>query len=127
MKGTSKRISRVQVVETFAVFALVSLLPAVFSQRQKLTILTLALLFVALFMKPLAEVVAGWWLKLSRVLSDLNNRIILTIIFYLVLTPIARIYRLFNKDTLNLDRNEPGSFYAERNHTYDKSDLQKMW
>lgn len=122
-----KKPSRVQVVETFAVCSLVFLLLAVCFQRQIFIFTAIALLTVALFIRPLAGVIASWWLKLSEVLSALNNRLILTILFYLVLTPIALLYRVFNKDPLKLDLTAAGSFYSERNHTYSKVDLEKMW
>jgi saxitoxin biosynthesis operon SxtJ-like protein len=119
--------TRAQVLETFTVFAAVCQLAAIYSQRQIFSSLALALLAVALLIKPLAEAATMWWLKFSAILSAMNNRILLTLLFYLVLTPIAIIYRLFNKDTLRLDMSDSDSCYTERNHTYAKADLEKMW
>jgi len=114
-------------METFAVISLFFLLLTVYSQRQIFTIIAIAFLSVALFIKPFARVLTIWWLKFSEVLSSFNNILILTALYYLVLTPTALLYRLFNKDPLNLDMKNASSFYSERNHTYNKSDLQKMW
>jgi saxitoxin biosynthesis operon SxtJ-like protein len=119
--------TRAQVLETFVIFAVVSLLAAILGHRELCFLLALALLFIVLFMKALAEVITRCWLKFSAMLSGISNRIILTLLFYLVLTPIALIYRLFNKDPLHLDTNSSGSFYVERNHSYSKADLGKMW
>ena len=41
------------------------------------------------------------WMKLAVVLSWINTRIILLILFYLILTPIGLIMRLFGKDVLD--------------------------
>ena len=42
------------------------------------------------------------WMKLAVVLSWINTRIILLVLFYLVLTPIGLIMRMFGKDALDL-------------------------
>jgi hypothetical protein len=45
-----------------------------------------------------------------------------------LLTPIAWLYRLFNKDPLQLKKNfNKPSYFISRNHTYTKADLEKMW
>ncbi|NVN99752.1 MAG: hypothetical protein HXX17_10535 [Geobacteraceae bacterium] len=122
-----KNTTRVQVLETFAVLAAISLLAAIFYHRQGFILVALALLLVVLFIKHLAEGITNWWLKFSALVSGINNRVILALLFYLILTPIALIYRLFNKDALNLDRSESQTYYFDRYHTYSKNDLEKMW
>jgi hypothetical protein len=39
--------------------------------------------------------VERWWLRLGLVLAWVNTRIILTVLFYLVVTPIALVMRIF--------------------------------
>jgi hypothetical protein len=121
------RPSRVQVLETFAVFAAVALIASILTKRDFFSLLAMGFLFSALFMKRPAGKITWLWLKLSAILSRINNGIILAILFYLVLTPVALIYRIFNKDPLHLKINNIGSCYTERNHTYSKTDLEKMW
>ena len=62
-----------------------------------------------------------WW-KLARVLAYVNARIILTIVFLLVLIPIAFVWRLIGRDPLGRRRQSwPGwtaypQRYADRSH-----------
>lgn len=58
---------------------------------------------------------AAWW-KMAMVLGYVNARIILTIIFIVVLTPIALLWRLIGRDPLARKRqNWPGwSAYPAR-------------
>ena len=42
------------------------------------------------------------WMKLAFVLSWVNTRVILFIIFYLIITPISLIMKLFRMDPLDL-------------------------
>ncbi|MGB0863575.1 MAG: SxtJ family membrane protein [Saprospiraceae bacterium] len=66
------------------------------------------------------------WLKLAEGLGWVNSRILLSIIFFLILTPIAIVSRLFKKNSLRL-KNDTNSIWVERNKTYTKKDLEKMW
>jgi len=114
-------------LETMAVFALVFLFLGMKSQRQVFYYASTAALAIALFVPSLARLISLGWEKLAKVLAAVNNRIILTIIFFLVLAPLACLYRLVNRDPLRLARKETGSYYCERNHLYSSEDLDKMW
>lgn len=67
------------------------------------------------------------WYKLTEGLGYVSSRILLSAIFFLLLTPIAFLYRLTRKDTLQLKRKPAGSYYTERRHLYGKRDLERMW
>jgi hypothetical protein len=47
------------------------------------------------------------WMVFVRALAWINTRIILTVVFYLILTPVSVVRRLLGYDSLNrrLDRN----------------------
>lgn len=66
------------------------------------------------------------WGKIIGVVGFINAHVLLSIIFFVILLPISLIYRLFNKDTLNLDAGK-SSYYSERNHTYSAGDLKNPW
>ena len=127
MESKINSVTKIRQWETMAVFALLCLLLGVRSQRQSFVFLAMGFLIVALFVPSLARIIALGWLKLSMVLAHVNNRIILTLMFYLILTPIACFYRLFHNDPLGLAMKKSGSYYCERNHTYSRTDLEKLW
>lgn len=56
-----------------------------------------------------------FWMKLAGVLGWINTRILLSLFFYLVLTPIGLIMRLFGKDLLDraLEK-EKVSYWSKR-------------
>lgn len=66
------------------------------------------------------------WLKLAEGLGWLNSRVLLSIIFFVFLFPIAMLSRLFGKSSIQLKK-PSGSLYTERNHTYKKEDLENIW
>jgi hypothetical protein len=60
--------------------------------------------------RPLAPVFRGW-MRLAEVLGWINTRILLTVIFYLVVTPIGLVMRLARRSPLDLRQRE--SYWAE--------------
>jgi hypothetical protein len=83
---------------------------------------------VLCILSPLAAKWIEWaWLKLAVGLGWINSRILLTIIYFVFLLPIAWLSRLFTNDPLKLKtKNEP-SLYLTRDHLYKKEDLENIW
>ena len=86
----------------------------------------LGLLLISMVWKWAAEKIAWLWLKLGEGLGWMNSRILLSIIFFLILTPMALLRRLFSKDELQLKKAENSTFH-ERNHTFSAKDLKNPW
>lgn len=79
-----------------------------------------------IFIKPLARLIAWAWYKLADLLSLLMSKIIMTLVFIVVLVPIATLYKLMNKDKMGL-RRSGNSKWLERNHLYTPEDLKNIW
>ena len=69
-----------------------------------------------------------FWMGLSIVLGFISTRVILTILFYLILTPIAVIGRLTGKDFLNekIDKNAE-SYWVRRSKESSMDDIKKQF
>lgn len=85
-----------------------------------------ALGITGVFIKPLASLFAKGWYLLGDSLGFVVSKVILTVVFYLFLAPIAFLHNLFNKDTLRLKRSDK-SFWTDRNHDYKSGDLKNIW
>lgn len=55
------------------------------------------------------------------------SKVILSIIFYLFLFPIALLARLFGNNPMRLKKSSESSYYVDRNHTYSSGDLENPW
>ncbi len=66
------------------------------------------------------------WFKIAEVLGWINTRILLGIVFFVFLFPLALLTRLGKKNMLQLKRTN-GSTFINRNHQYKKEDLENMW
>lgn len=70
--------------------------------------------------------IAQAWLKFGEAMSWVMSKIILGLLFYLFVFPISSLYRLLNKDLLMLKKRND-SYYTERNHLFEKKDIENPW
>lgn len=83
----------------------------------------IAQIFPKLFF-PLQKI----WMGLAVILGFVMTRVILSILFYLVITPINFISRIFGKDFLNLKiEKEKKSYWNLRDEEYEKSSTEKQF
>lgn len=74
-----------------------------------------------------AKIHAGWML-LAQGLGWFNGRVLLSLVFYVILTPVAWLSRRGNSSSFLLRKKQKEeSYYAERNHTYAPKDLENTW
>jgi len=96
-------------------------------QSPLLSKIALAVGLVSVFIPAAARGIEWLWLKLALGLGWVNSRILLTIVYFVVLMPIAWISKLFTKDPLSLRRNSSTTLYTTRDHLYTKKDLENIW
>ena len=89
-------------------------------------LLALLLVLIAITSPYLTEKFSWLWMKLSEGIGFVMSKVLLSIVFFIFLLPLALIHKLFNKDSLSLKRKN-NSYYTERNHLYSKGDLENMW
>ena len=126
MKVGTKSARQTELETTGALSAVFLILGVVAGSRTYLYI-SLFLLLTGLFVPSCARVIANVWLRLAEKIGSFNSRIILLLVYYLVLTPLAYCYRLSGRDSLKLKNREMRSNYQERNQTYSREDFLKTW
>jgi hypothetical protein len=89
--------------------------------------IALAIGAISIFVPPAARGIEWAWLKLALALGWVNSRILLSIIFFLFLMPLAWISRMFTKDPLALKNDKRTTLFVERNHLYTGKDLENIW
>ncbi len=82
---------------------------------------------LGLFSDTFAGLITKGWLKFGEVLGRINGSILLTLIFFIFLTPIALLMKLVKgSDELHLKK-QSGTNYATRNHKYVADDMKNIW
>ena len=67
------------------------------------------------------------WMKMAVVLSYIIPNILLAIIYFLLLTPIALISRIFNKNNQLFLKNPKNTLFKEYNRTINKDSFKNPW
>ena len=86
----------------------------------------IALGAIGLFLPYLAGKIHWLWMKLAHVLGYVMSRVLLPIIFFVILVPLAFFSRLAGKNTVQLKRTQ-GSYFRERNFRYNRESLENVW
>lgn len=82
---------------------------------------------VSIFIPAAGRAIEWLWFRLALGLGWVNSRILLSIIYFVFLMPIAWLSRLFTKDPLAIKRNQRETLYATRDHLYTGKDLENIW
>ena len=100
----------------FIVFLLISLYPLTNHENIRIWSLITSLIFLILgllnskILNPFNKL----WFKFGMILGRIISPIIMSIIFFLVVTPIALIMKLLKKDLLNLKFNKTNTYWIEK-------------
>ena len=106
----------------FIVFLLIALYPLSYSGELRVwsTIISLIFLALGLLNSKILTPLNKLWFKFGILLGKIVSPLIMGIIFFLVVTPIGLIMRLFGKDVLNLKYNNNKSYWIEKNDLKSK-------
>ena len=101
----------------FIVFLLIALYPLTYSEEIRVWSATVSLIFLVLgvFNSKILTPLNKLWFKFGIFLGKIISPIIMGIIFFLIVTPIGLLMRLFGKDVLNLKYNKNKTYWIEKN------------
>ena len=121
-----KNINKGQARDTGMAMVLVCLLIAIVGRKQHFTGIAAVLLVLNMVWPMLYKPVAMLWLGLAHLLGTVVSKILLTVIFIVLVTPIGLIRRLTGSDSLRLKiwKKDSHSVFKIREHTYTKEDIQ---
>lgn len=111
---------------TILVFVLVLIIFFFVYKNTNLLYVALGLGAIALLVPALSRLIHRLWMKFAELLGFVMNKVILGIVFFVFLTPIAFLSRLFRKNTLKVEKNAT-TYFSERNFTYTKKSLEQLW
>ena len=100
----------------FIVFLLIALWPVKDTESIRVWSMVISLLFLILgiinskFLTPLKK----GWIKLGEILGKFIAPIVMGFIYFVIITPIGILLRLFGKDLLNIKFNTNKSYWIKR-------------
>lgn len=96
-------------------------------QHPYFLIAALVIGIVSIAIPALGDLIVKLWYKLAEVLGAINGKILLSLVFFVVLFPVALIAKLSKKNPLHLKKEDSDSVFTERNHKYSAKDLEQVW
>jgi hypothetical protein len=75
----------------------------------------------------IAEKIHYLWMKLAYFLNMVFPNLFLTLVFYIILTPIAFLYRIFRRQDALLLKSNPGSTFLFKQRTFTADDFKNPW
>ena len=111
----------------FIVFLLISIYPLINQGELRIWSLLISLLFLILGIinSKVLSLLNKVWFKFGIFLGKIISPIIMGIIFFFVVTPIAFLMRILKKDLLNLKYNKNRSYWIEK--TDPKSTMKNQF
>ena len=100
----------------FIVFLVVALLPLLNGNSIRIWSIILSLIFLILgllnsnILFPLNRI----WFKFGIILGSIVSPIVMSLVFFLVVTPTSLILRLFKKDILSLKKNDNNTYWVKK-------------
>ena len=121
-----RKISKDQSRDTGMAMVLLFLIGAAFRKREGYLFVAMALQLLNMTVPKMYKPVAVVWLGLSDLVGSVVSKIILSIVFLVVVTPIGIFRRLIGKDSMNLRvfKASDQSVMLERNHLFVGQDLR---
>ena len=111
----------------FIVFLIIALFPLINDGSLRIwsLIVSTIFLFLGLINSKILTPLNNIWFKFGLLLGKVVSPVIMGVIFFLVVTPIAFIMRLVGKDLLNLKFNKQKSYWIEK--TGPKSNMKNQF
>ena len=98
------------------VFLLIAIWPLISSSsvRYWALVLSVTFLILGIINSKLLSPLKVYWIKLGEILGKVIAPLVMSLVFFIILTPIGLILRIFGKDLLKLKRNKKNSYWLSR-------------
>ena len=111
----------------FLVFMVIAMWPLLNFGQIKIWSIVVSLIFLVLgiFNSKILTPFNKLWMKFGLLLGNIISPIIMGIIFFLIVTPIGILMKIFGKDPLNLKNKNSSSYWIKKNKT--KSSMKNQF
>lgn len=124
-----RQITRDQAKDTGMAMVLICLLIGQLAGKPVFFPAAIVLLLANMIWSNIYRPLAKLWLGLANLMGAVVSRILLSLLFFLLVTPIGLLRRICGADALQLRRWKQGrtSVFRVRNHTFSSHDIGKPY
>lgn len=115
--------------DTGMAIVLICLLIAHFGKDQRFVPLAAILLIVDMVYPPFFYYPGKLWFALVRITGAVMPKIVLSLLFYALVTPVGLLRRLIGADPMQMKRwkKDKESVFKSREHTYQSRDIEQPY
>jgi hypothetical protein len=111
-------------IKSVLVFGIgMGILAFIFS-NQYIALCGLSISILAIVSSQFRQIFLKLWFGFAHVLGKINGAILLTIVFFLLVTPLAILFRVLKRETKFIRNKQTKSYYENREHLFIKEDLE---
>lgn len=97
-------------------------------ESQTLGYVVLVLVVLSALFRSFANLIANLWVGLGVLLGKINSTILLTLVYFLILTPLSFLKSWLSKESSSFKpTKETGSAFIKREHTFSAKDIEHPW
>ncbi len=125
-----EKITKDQSKDTGMAMVLIGLIIGLISQSNIWVVLAIILLVLNMIYPALYRPVAKVWLALSRLLGTVVSKILMSLVFFLIVTPVGQIRKkLMGADAMRLKelKKGNGSVFKVRDKTFEDKDIMNPY
>ena len=125
----SKAISKQQSCDTGMAMVLLCLIENLATHQKAFLLGAVILLILDMTVPKIYGPLAVLWFGLSELLATVVSKILLSIVYFAIITPFGLVRRLLGKDSLQLRAFKAATTSAmlERNHTFTRVDIERPY
>lgn len=129
MEFLQRKITKDQSRDTGMAMVLLLLLVDAKMKREGILFAAIALHVLNMIAPRIYQPIAIFWFGLSELLGNVMSKVLMSILFFGVVTPIGVLRRIVGKDSLKLRafKASEESSMVERNHVFVSQDIEKPY
>jgi len=124
-----KKITKDQAKDTGMAMVLICLILGYFLELQYLFTAAIILLLINMIVPLAYQPVAKVWLGLSTILGTIISKVFLSVIFFIMVTPMGMIRKMLGVDVMQTKKwkQNSDSVFKDRNHLFTANDIEKPY
>ena len=95
-----------------------------FTSIKLLIIIGVCLGLISIVSGKVAYYIHYLWFKIAEGIGFVMSKVILSIVFFVVLCPVALLSRLFDNKSNIITKRQADSYYFTRNHEFEAKDME---
>lgn len=129
LKEKIKKITSIQARDTGMAMVLISLILSLLTDNLLFIYIAVGLLVINMVVPNIYKALAVFWFGLSQIIGTVVSKVLLTIVFFLLVTPVGIIRNILGLDSLDLKKwkDSKDSVFKIRNKTFKIEDIVKPY